>query len=120
MTKCINCGKTLHKGKKYCSNNCQNDFQYKQYIKRWKEGKEIGIRGSYQISSHIRKYMFEKNNYSCEKCGWNKKNLYTNQIPLEIHHIDGDYMNNNEDNLQLLCPNCHSLTKNFKSRGKDD
>ena len=25
-------------------------------------------------------------------------------------------MNNSEENLQLLCPNCHSLTENFGSR----
>ena len=26
---------------------------------------------------------------------------------------DGDATNNSEDNLQLLCPNCHSLTENY-------
>ena len=35
-----------------------------------------------------------------------------------IHHIDGDYKNNNEDNLQLICPNCHSLTETYKSHNK--
>ena len=37
------------------------------------------------------------------------------RIPLEIHHIDGDCTNNKMENLQLLCPNCHSLTSNFGS-----
>lgn len=118
MKKCINCGKKLHTGTKYCCQKCQVDFQYKQYISRWKQGKETGIRGKYQLSEHIRRYLFDKNNYSCEICGWNEKNPYTNKIPLEIHHIDGDYRNNDEGNLQLLCPNCHALTQNFKSRGK--
>ncbi len=27
--------------------------------------------------------------------------------------------NNSEDNLQLLCPNCHALTENFGSRNKN-
>lgn len=49
-------------------------------------------------------------NKKCINCG--------NTIPLEVHHIDGDYTNNNESNLQLLCPNCHSLTNTIKSRGK--
>ena len=62
--------------------------------------------------------IFEKNNYRCEKCGWDEKNMYTNTIPLEIHHIDGDYTNNKEENLQVLCPNCHSLTETHKSHNK--
>lgn len=70
------------------------------------------------MSGHVRRYLFEKNNNQCEKCGWGEKNLYTKKIPLEIHHIDGDYKNNIESNLQLLCPNCHALTSNFKSRGQ--
>ena len=41
-------------------------------------------------------------------------NKYTNKIPLEIEHIDGNYKNNNEENLILLCPNCHSLTSTYK------
>lgn len=28
-------------------------------------------------------------------------------------------MNNKEENLQLLCPNCHSLTENFGSSNKN-
>ena len=45
---------------------------------------------------------------------WSKTNPYTGNIPLEIDHIDGNYKNNNEDNLILLCPNCHSLTETYK------
>ena len=120
MTKgtCINCGNPLQEGKIYCSKHCQNDYHYKKYISEWKEGKKDGMKGKNAISTHIRKYLFEKNNNRCEICGWGEINPYTNRIPLEVHHIDGNYKNNNEENLQLLCPNCHSLTKNFKSRGK--
>lgn len=37
-------------------------------------------------------------------------------IYLEIHHIDGDRTNNKGRNLKILCPNCHSGTKNFRNR----
>ena len=43
----------------------------------------------------------------CEICGvslWNGVKL-----PLELHHKDGNHYNNNLDNLQILCPNCHSI-----------
>ena len=43
-----------------------------------------------------------------------EKNIYTNTIPLEIEHIDGNYRNNKEENLIVLCPNCHSLTSTYK------
>ena len=52
----------------------------------------------------------------CECCGinqWMGKNL-----TLELHHIDGNKYNNNIDNLQLLCPNCHSLTDGFRKCNK--
>ena len=45
-------------------------------------------------------------------------NQFTKKIPLEIHHKDGNYLNNNEDNLELLCPNCHSLTNTYKAANK--
>lgn len=39
-------------------------------------------------------------------------------IPLELHHIDKNHYNNNLDNLQLLCPNCHALTHKLQSKAK--
>lgn len=37
-------------------------------------------------------------------------------INLEVHHIDGDRTNDVQENLILLCPNCHSYTANFRSK----
>ena len=67
----------------------------------------------------IEQYLFKKYNSSCQICGWNQINQYTGKIPLQIHHIDGDCTNNKEENLQLLCPNCHSLTENFGNSNKN-
>ena len=50
---------------------------------------------------------------------YGKKNEYTNKIPLQIHHVDGNCINNTEDNLMLLCPNCHSLTNTFGNLNKN-
>lgn len=117
---CLNCGKVLSNRQiKFCSNICQADYQHKQYINRWKSGEETGLNGEYGISQHIRKYLMDKYSCKCQLCGWGETNPYTHTIPLEIHHIDGNYKNNNEDNLQLLCPNCHSLTETYKSRNKN-
>lgn len=121
---CLNCGKELINQSsgsthKFCDSKCLNEFKYKEYIKRWKNGEEDGMKGAAATSSHIRKYLFEKNNCKCELCGWGEENPYTHNIPLEIHHIDGNCLNNKEENLQLLCPNCHSLTENFGSLNKN-
>ncbi|MEU5328618.1 HNH endonuclease signature motif containing protein [Streptomyces parvus] len=39
-------------------------------------------------------------------------------LPLEVDHIDGNWRNNRPQNLQLLCPNCHSTTDTYRGRGK--
>lgn len=52
--------------------------------------------------------------YKCEQCGiadWNNS-----AISLELNHIDGDNSNHSLDNLELLCPNCHSQTSTYRSK----
>ncbi len=114
MKYCLNCQKEISNRNKYCSIECQKEYEYKQYIHKWKNGEISGKRGEYQISLHIKTYLLKKYNYKCAKCGWGEKNKYTGKIPLEVEHIDGNYQNNNEDNLIILCPNCHSLTSTYK------
>ena len=101
-----------------CFTKKRKEEYYNNYIKRWKDGLENGLRGKITISHLIRKYLFEKYNNKCSECGWNEINKYTNNIPLEVEHEDGDYKNNKEENLKLLCPNCHSLTKTYKGANK--
>lgn len=114
MKKCINCKKDILNRNKYCSLECQKEYEYKEYINNWKNGKENGMRGNYQLSMHIKRYLFEKYNYKCARCNWSEINIYTGKIPLEVEHIDGNYLNNKESNLIVLCPNCHSLTSTYK------
>lgn len=45
-------------------------------------------------------------------------NTYTGKIPLEVEHIDGNFLNNKEENLILLCPNYHSLTSTYKGANR--
>jgi len=48
-----------------------------------------------------------KKQNKCEICG--NDSWFGNAIPLELHHKDGDHFNNELDNLQILCPNCHAV-----------
>ena len=46
----------------------------------------------------------------CERCHLEK--WMGLEIPLELHHKDGNHYNNNLDNLEILCPNCHAQEPN--------
>ena len=112
---------------KYCSAKCREAAQgqrragavrraktYATYIASWKAGTESGLRGDFGLSVHIRRYLFEKFGSCCVRCGWSVRNPYSMKVPLEVEHLDGDWRNNQEGNLALLCPNCHALTSTYK------
>lgn len=123
MRVCIECGKEIKRSAaKYCSNACQSVRQYKKYIDAWKRGEVNGERGlrAKNISRHLKRYLFETRGEQCELCGWKQLHAVTGHVPLEIDHIDGNAENNKEVNLRLLCPNCHSLTFNFKNLNKSN
>jgi hypothetical protein len=118
MQKCLNCGSEIPNRNVYCNNQCQSQYQHNQRIEEWLSGKNVTRKGGTSIPSWIRKYLLLENNHKCSECGWCEKNEFTNTIPLDIDHIDGDAYNNSKENLRVLCPNCHSLKKTFKNTGK--
>jgi hypothetical protein len=120
------CGKsfqTRDPRQRCCSTVCgrryakrMRDQAYPAYIAAWLGGEpvlEMHVNG--QINRHIRRYLFEKYGSRCTKCDWAQVHPITGRVPLTVEHLDGDWKNNSEDNLTLLCPNCHSLTLTFGS-----
>ena len=69
-----------------------------------------------QRNEKFRKELLIKRGCVCECCG--AKEWLNKPINLELHHKDGDRSNCEEDNLELLCPNCHSYTDNYGSKNK--
>jgi 5-methylcytosine-specific restriction endonuclease McrA len=63
---------------------------------------------SHRIKEKLYKFKLKKE--ECEKCGqsniWNK-----NKLVLHLHHLNEDHTDNRLENLQILCPNCHSQTR---------
>lgn len=73
--------------------------------------------GHKELASRLRGAMIEKGvKQECVKCGlsgtWNNK-----PIMLEIHHKNGDFLDNRIDNLEFVCPNCHSQESNEDCTG---
>lgn len=115
--KCKNCNKEIEfnekRYKKYCNRKCSMEFAEK--IK-------IAIVMSSDIipfsQAIIKKYLIKIYGEKCMKCGWNERHTITNKVPIEMNHKDGNSRNHRLDNLELLCPNHHSLTLNYRALNK--
>jgi len=93
--------------------------------KGWKKDKTFGpkkpiedyLSNKYQINSHkLRLRLLEEKIFphQCQCC---LNTTWLNQpISLELEHKDGNHDNNNLKNLELLCPNCHSLTPTYRGK----
>lgn len=52
--------------------------------------------------------------HQCERCEITEWNGVP--APLELHHVDGNKINNLPENLEILCPNCHAQTPNHAGK----
>lgn len=58
----------------------------------------------YSRPSFIYRKLF-KGKTTCEKCEMQNEDLRF----FDVNHKDGDHDNNEMENLELLCPNCHRI-----------
>lgn len=97
---CIICGKLIlaQANKKTCSRACANKnragIKYKLSQPR---------RDKVRHYKSLKLRLLKSRAKCCERCGYNKWEI------LVIHHKDRNRENNKLDNLELLCPNCHSV-----------
>lgn len=114
---CLHCGKeckvSSNKLNKFCSNACQGSYKWEHKTKPRIERGEC----THNSGGTLKRYLVETRGDVCQECGqtsvWNSMELV-----LQLDHIDGDSDNNYPSNLRLLCPNCHSQTETFGSKGK--
>lgn len=117
---CIRCNTQFNKIKyrpMHCSLQCYREGVAEEYLTLWKSG---AISGSTKTSCSktIRNHLLKLSQNKCSICQWSKVNPATGKVPLEIDHVDGDHTNNSCANLRVVCPNCHSLTPNYRALNK--
>lgn len=93
------------------NNKKTKDKKAKTWIDKYK--KKL-INGEKLHIQTIKKLLIEDIGNFCELCNTSK--WLDNPITLEVHHIDGNNKNNELQNLQILCPNCHSQTDNYRAK----
>lgn len=96
-------------------NNLKLNTKFKIDWAHWSKDKIIASlkklkHASTSITNNLIKYGLKKN--ECEICGQIPIH-YHKPLMLQCHHIDGNRKNNAYDNLQILCPNCHTQTYNY-------
>lgn len=93
---------------------------YKPSYGSWKKRFELtdileGKHPQYPSSKLSKRLVKEKYlEYKCNCCGISEYN--DKSISLELNHVDGNSRNHSINNLELLCPNCHSQTDTYRSK----
>lgn len=94
---CLVCGKLILSGlnKRTCSRACANKHRVgiKYKINRPKD--------KVKDQRALKTRLLNTRGRKCERCGYNRYEI------LQAHHKDRNHNNNNEGNLELICPNCH-------------
>lgn len=106
MKICKFCGREIYRNdKQFCNQECFIRYKEQKFLWEWLiDNKHTKGR----ISKYIVRYM--KSNFkTCDNC------LCTFD-KLQIHHINGNPLDNRYVNLQMLCPNCHVKTENYSKR----
>ncbi len=82
--------------KKTCSRACAN--KHRAGIKYKLGGLRKDKVKHYQS---LKRRLLVQRGTKCERCGYSKYEI------LQIHHKDKNHSNNELNNLELICPNCH-------------
>ncbi len=107
---CRICGAVLltHKGLKYCSKACMKQAKVIRFS-------NLSLCDAKTDTMRRRVLLRDRGN-CCQECGiteWRGR-----PAPIEVDHIDGNSSNNLEENLRLLCCNCHAQTPTYRAKNK--
>ena len=71
----------------------------------------------YTNNTNLKKWLYKFNliEETCSICSISN-NWNNNYLSLQLDHINGNNRDNRLENLRILCPNCHSQTKNYAGK----
>jgi len=99
---------------KYCSKLFNTKILKAKYCsKRCSSKDRVCCRSLIKKTIKNRKTLRSEKGNICNRCGWKVEPEI-----LELHHIDINTKNNSIQNLELLCPNCHSLDHYLSKDGQ--
>jgi hypothetical protein len=88
-------------------------------VGRWLSGASDGAEaGTREMLRYLRTWLKASVGNKCEKCGWGEPNPFDGVVPVQINHINGNPYDHRRENLEIICPNCHSLTENYGIKNK--
>jgi hypothetical protein len=93
-------------------------LRYKPFGKKMSLEEILIENSSYSNTSALRERLIKSGfkEHRCERC-LNTEWL-GQPIKLELNHMNGVNNDNRINNLEIICPNCHSMTSNYRGRNK--
>lgn len=106
---CVTCGKEVETSpsrrdyrKKFCSHDCRNVNRLNAVERRALSRSLTKLKRGSHSSRGLRKYVFLHKDKMCDVCNYSEYDFC-----LDLHHKDNDPLNNELDNIAVLCCMCH-------------
>jgi Zn finger protein HypA/HybF involved in hydrogenase expression len=99
------------------ANRARNKETFSKMVKtRTYNNQEFILNADYSSLKfqQLRKRILFEQNSKCNQCGLDEWRGHS--LVLELEHKDGNHLNNDRNNLEMICPNCHSLTDTWRGR----
>lgn len=129
LVECNNNFTTNDKFRKFCSVSCSNKSRRKHPTRKRLSRNEYLIERKAKIFEkrmasdfellcyeQQRKRVYHEQHHECNRCKLDE--WQGEQLTLEFEHKDGNNKNSLRENVEMLCPNCHSLTKTWRGRNR--
>lgn len=120
---CANSRKHSNETKQKISIGVKSEFDSIPIIEQEKRRKQssdkirlVNSTKDYTLTYGIKKRVLLEQDHKCNRCGLSE--WLGEHLILELEHKDGNHTNDSRNNVECLCPNCHSLTTTWRGRNK--
>lgn len=117
-TPCAKCG-NMRTPSRLTDDLCSKCHRIQGRIQQWLTGDlSVTYIGRFkEPAKWVKRHLIETRGDKCEVCKISIRRADGTSV-IQMNHIDGDYLNNRIENLELLCPNHHAVTETWGSRNQ--